>query len=91
MKSEKPTGSKPLLPTRPSRFLGLERNGTDADFSAIMVNPRPDPREVRAKPIAADSKDSTHARRNMVSAAGGGGVGRSHRLETKRNNTVPRQ
>ena len=46
----------------------MERNGTDADFSAIMVNPRPDPREVRAKPIAADSKDSTHARRNMVSA-----------------------
>ena len=36
-KSEKPTGSKPLLPIIPSRFEGAERNGMLLDFSPAMV------------------------------------------------------
>ena len=36
-KSEKPTGSKPLLPIIPSRLEGAERNGMLLDFSPAMV------------------------------------------------------
>jgi hypothetical protein len=35
IKSEKPTGSKPLLPTRLSRFFGLGRYGTAALISPV--------------------------------------------------------
>jgi hypothetical protein len=34
--SEKPIGSKSLLPGRPTQFLGTGRKGTDFDFSYMV-------------------------------------------------------